>query len=59
MLLNISLIEAFAVMFILFVCNDFLRNSGHEDWLEVNLPRIDRYSAPNLMEGTLISRDFR
>ena len=49
MLLNISLIEAFAVMFILFVCNDFLCNSGHEDWLEVYLPRIEQYFVPNLM----------
>lgn len=56
---SLHCIEAFAVMFILFVCNDFLCNSGHEDWLEVNLPRIEQYFVPNLMEGTLIPRDFR
>ena len=56
---SLHCIEAFAVMFILFVCNDFLNNSGHEEWLEVNLPRIEHYFVPGLMDGTLVPRDFR
>ena len=55
---DLHCIEAFAVMFILDVCAEFLA-TNNASWLEENLPRIERYFVPGLENGTLLPRDFR
>ncbi len=55
---DLHCIEAFAVMFILDVCAEFLA-TNNASWLEENLLRIERYFVPGLENGTLLPRDFR